>query len=216
MSTIKVPRRQRLLLLGESWASYRRLGRCFLDRPAWRITYDHGALEIMTLTHEHEQLVEILAALVKTWTRERGLPLKSGRRTTFRRRDRKRGLEPDGCFWVASELAVRSKNRIDLRVDPPPDLVIEVDVTHSSLPRLPIYAGLGFPEVWRLDGPVLAFNLLQADGTYAPTTHSRALAPLASADLARFLQLRGQVDENTIDAQFRAWVQTLPQLPPSP
>jgi Uma2 family endonuclease len=216
MATIKVPRRQRLVLLSEPWESYVRLGRVFRDRPALRITYDRGVLEIITTTHEHEHIAILLARLVFAWTEERRVPLKSGGSMTFRRRDRKRGLEPDGCFWIANEPAVRSLTRIDLRRDPPPDLVLEVDVTRSSLPRLPIYAALGFPEVWRLDGPVLAFNLLQADGAYAPSATSRALAPLASADVARFLALGGQVDDTSVVAQFRAWLQKLPTSPPTP
>ena len=104
----------------------------------------------MTLTHRHEHRAALLARLAVAWTEERGLPIKSGQSTTFRRRDVKRGLEPDACYWVANEHLVRDKEQLDLSVDPPPNLVIEVDVTHSSLPRMPIYAALGMPEVWRV------------------------------------------------------------------
>ena len=74
---------------------------------------------------------------------------------TFKRRKRRRGLEPDECYWIQSEPMVRGKDKIDLRRDPPPDLVIEVDWTHSSLDRLAIFAALLVPEVWRFDGQIL-------------------------------------------------------------
>lgn len=211
MSRVKVPRHQRLVLVGESWESYTRLGEAFRDRPSFRLTYDRGVVELVTVTHEHENLAMLLARLVLSWTEERGLPLKSGGSTTFKRRDMDRGLEPDECSWIANEPAVGALDRIDLRRDPPPDLVIEVEVTRSSLPRLPIYAALGFPEIWRLAGTVLSFHLLQPDETYATIVTSQALTPLKPSDLMPFLALRGQIDENAIVGQFRAWVRQLPK-----
>jgi Uma2 family endonuclease len=193
-----------------------RLGRLFGDRPALRITYDRGVIELMTLTHEHEYLAELLARLVMAWTEERQLLVKSGGSTTFRRRDLDRGLEPDKCYWLANEPAVRGLTRINLRRDPPPDLAIEVEITRSAVPRLPIFAALNFPEVWRLDGAVLTFNLLQADGTYAQSATSQALSPLTPADFNRFLALRATTDENSIVAQFRAWVRQSPKSAPTP
>jgi Uma2 family endonuclease len=216
MATITVARNQRFVLFSEPWKTYVGLRRVFQDRPGIRITYDRGFLELVTLTHEHEHFAFLLARLVVAWTEERSLPLKGGGSTTFRRRDLARGLEPDECYWIAHETAVRNVNRIDLRRDPPPDLVIEVEVTRSSARRMPIYAALNFPEVWRLAGTTLTFNALQTDGTYAPTGTSAALAPLTPTDLTPFLALGGQTDDNSIVAQFRAWVRQLPKSPPSP
>jgi Uma2 family endonuclease len=216
MSTVRLTRSERIMLWGASWQSYVRLGRLFLDRTGLRITYDRGVLQLVTVSPEHEQLAIVLSFLLRTWTEERGLLLKSGGCMTFRRRDRDRGLESDGCFWIANEPAVRSLNRINLRRDPPPDLVIEVELTRSAVRRMPIYAALNFPEVWRLRRTGLTFHVLQSDGTYALSAVSRALPPLAPADLSRFLVLRGQTDENTINAQFRAWVRQLPKSAPTP
>jgi hypothetical protein len=81
-----------------------------------------------------------------------------------------------------------------------------VDVTNSSLDRMGIYATLGVPEVWRLEGPSLSFHVLGADGRYAVSPHSKAFPWLAPTDLAGFLSLQGQMDENAIVARFRAWV----------
>jgi hypothetical protein len=111
---------------------------------------------------------------------------------------------------------VRHLTRISLRKDPPPDLVIEVEVSRSAVRRLPIYAALGFPEVWRLTDRDLTFTQLQPHGSYSPMAVSLALPPLVPGDLMRFLALRKQVDENGIEAQFRAWVRQMPKIPTTP
>lgn len=206
MATASLPLEQRFVLDEVDWSTYGRLLRALGDRPALRLTYDRGSLEIMTLSHEHESDSYLLGRLVDALTEELGLPVKGGRSTTFRRRKSKRGLEPDACWWIANEATVRGKTKIDLRVDPPPDLALEVDVTHSSLDRLAIYASLGIPEIWRLEGQVVVCHLLEADGNYPVSKTSRAFPGLRPAELGRFLKLRGQADENAVVRQFREWV----------
>ncbi len=207
MATVKIPSSQRLILWGVSWREYARMLRAFAERRAVRLTYDRGVLEIMTLSHEHENLSYLLARLVDVLTEELALAVKGGRSTTFKRRKRQRGLEPDSCWWIASEPLVRGKKTIDLRTDPPPDLALEIDITHSSLNRLAIYARLNFPEVWRLEGQTIVCHLLGSNGKYFVSSVSRAISGLVVADLAPFLMLGGQMDENAIIRQFRAWVQ---------
>jgi Uma2 family endonuclease len=197
---------QRLVLYGVPWRTYERALRTFSDRPGVRLTYDRGALEIMALSHEHENRSFLLGRLVVALTEELGLPLKGGGSTTFRRRRRQRGIEPNNCYWIANESLVRSKDKIDLRNDPPPDLALEIDVTHSSIDRLSIYVALCIPEVWRQEGQVLDFHILGVNGKYSVSPTSRAFPKLTSADLLPFLALRGQIDENAIVRQFRTWV----------
>jgi Uma2 family endonuclease len=180
--------------------------RLFADRPGVRLTYDRGTLELVTLSHEHENQSYLLARLVDALTEELNLPVKGGRSTTFRRRKKRRGLEPDNCWWIVSEPLVRGKIKIDLRRDPPPDLALEIDITHSSLNRMAIYAALQVPEVWRWDGQTLVCYLLGSDGQYTVGTVSKAIPGLTVADLAPFLALQGTMDENAIIRQFRAWV----------
>ena len=209
MAVIQAPRGQRLLLSGVEWKTYQRLLRVFDERPGIRLTYDRGSLEIMTLTHEHENDNRFLAQMVIVLTDELDLPLKQGGSTTFKRRRKRKGIEPDSCFWIANEHRVRGKKRIDLRIDPPPDLGMEVDVSRSSLNRLPIYAALEVPEVWRYDGQALTFHVLQPDGEYAEGP-SQVFPGLTAADLVPFFALRDQMDENALMRQFRTWVrQTL-------
>jgi Uma2 family endonuclease len=219
MSTIQAVRGNRLVLYNVPWPTYRHLLRLFGESHV-RLTYDRGTLEIMTLTFGHENQGYILGRFIDALTEELGLPVAGGGSTTFKRRRKKRGLEPDACYWIANEPLVRGKARLDLRTDPPPDLVLEVDVTHSSLDRMAIYAALGMPEVWRYDGRRLSFHTLGADGRYTEQPNSRAFPFLTPADLMRFLALCGQADVNTVVRQFRASVhQQQPgggAAPPSP
>jgi Uma2 family endonuclease len=207
---------QRLMLYDVDWQTYTRLLRIFAERPAVRLTYDRGVLEIMSPLLEHDGTARFLLRLIVALAEELGLPIRAGGSTTCRRRRLKRGLEPDECFWIANEPQIRSKRRLDLRVDPPPDLAIEVEATRSSLNRLSIYAKLKVPEVWRFDGQDLTFHVLQANGQYDEADHSLAFPKVTPADLLRFLALFGQIDDNSIVQQFRSWVRSWAAGTPSP
>jgi Uma2 family endonuclease len=205
MATVQSPRDQRLILYGVSWQEYGRMLRAFAERPSVRLTYDRGTLELRTLSLEHESLVRFFNLLILALTLELGLPLKGGGSTTFGRRRRRRGLEPDECYWIASEALVRGKEKIDLRRDPPPDLALDVDVSYSTLNRMSIYAALRVPEVWRYDGRALNFWVLGSDGAYTTVAQSKAMPQVTSADLAGLLPLRGSMDENALFRHFQAW-----------
>lgn len=205
MSTAPAARGQRLLLHDVPWTRYERLLRALDDRHL-RLTYDRGTLEIMTLSHEHEGTSYLLGRFVDVMTEEADLPVKAGRSTTFRRRKKEKGLEPDNCYWIANEKKVRGKKKIDLKVDPPPDLGLETDITHSSLDRLSIYAALGVPEVWRFDGKHLVFLILGPSGKYSEADASPTFPFLQPQILLRFLGMAASQDENTVVKSFRVWV----------
>ena len=179
-----------------------------LQEQRLRFTYDRGALEIMTLGHHHEHWAKLIARLIEIFSMELGIPIKSGKSTTFRRRRKLRGLEADECYWVANESLVRGLDHLDLRRDPPPDLAIEVEITTSCLNRMAIYAALRIPEIWRFDGKNLTFHFLDSSGNYATTAASKAFSQLTPNDLMPFLDQRGQVDETSLLIQFQAWVRT--------
>jgi Uma2 family endonuclease len=180
--------------------------RAFEERPGFRLTYDRGTLEIMSPLFEHEVDIDLLGRFVVVLTEELGLPIQAGRSTTFRRRRMRRGLEPDHSWWIAHAQQMRGKRRIDLRVDPPPDLAIEVDVTRRTLNRMSIYARLRVPEVWRLNAQGLTFQVLQPNGRYAEQTHSLSFPLFNPADLMAYVALRSQHDENEVVRRFRAFV----------
>ena len=215
MSTVPARRtRDRTLLLhAVDWKTYTRLVIAFNERPGIRLTYDRGTLEMMCPSLPHEIDAEFLGHLVVALTDELNSPMLGGGCATLRRRRVKRGLEPDRCYWIANESLMRGKRTLDLRVDPPPDLAIEIDVTSSSLDRMGIYAALGVPEVWRLEGALLSFNSLTA-GKYTVVSHSRAFPFVTPADLLGFQALRAQHGDTAVRQQFRAWVRQ--HLPPTP
>jgi Uma2 family endonuclease len=202
MTVARIPTGQRLLLTGIDWPTYLRLSRTLGARRSVRLTYDRGRLEIMTLSPEHERFKHLLRRLIEALTEELRIAIAGFGSMTFKRR-RLRGLEPDECYWIASEPRVRGKDRIDLRVDPPPDLVLEIDWLNSSLDRMGIYAILGVPEVWRHDGRTLTFYVRGADGEYAVAAASLAFPFLTASDLEGFLALRGSMDENALVRHFR-------------
>ena len=197
---------ERVLLTGIRWETYQALLADLGDRPI-HLTYDRGSLEIMTLSSAHESYKTLFGRLVELLTLELRIPIRSLGSTTLNREQLQRGLEGDECYYITNEPKVRAKLHIDLAVDPPPDLALEVDVTHSSLDRLSIYAVLRVPELWRREGETLVCYLLGNDGKYVVSSTSRAFPGLTPADLMRFLLLRGQMDENALVRRFRAWVQ---------
>lgn len=208
MSTVLAPPvvRDCLLLNGVDWRTYTRFLRLFAERPGYRLTYECGSLEIMSPLPEHESGVTFLGRLAIALTEELGLPIKEGGSMTLRRRRRRRGIEPDRCYWIAHESAMRGKRSLDLRNDPPPDLAIEVDVTSSSLDRMSIYAALAVPEVWRLDERTPTFHALDTNRKYTVISHSASFPLVTPADLMGFLAPCAGQDENSVIRRFRAWI----------
>jgi Uma2 family endonuclease len=189
------------------WQTYLRLLRTFeKSGRRLRLTYDRGTLEIMSpLLLEHENPADLLGCFVVVLTEEYDLPRRAGRSVTLRRKRKRRGLEPDNCYWIANAFRLQGKTHLDLRIDPPPDLAIEVDVTSSSLNRMTIYAALQVPEVWRQSKAGLTFHVLEA-GAYQVHPNSLSFPQLTPGDLTAFLSQIGQTDDTTLLRQFREWV----------
>jgi Uma2 family endonuclease len=187
------------------WPTYTRLLWAFEGRRRVRMTYDRGTLEIMSPLWEHEQPAYLVGRFIDVMTEELGLLCRAGRSVTLRRKRKRRGLEPDNCYWIANAPRLQGKRKLDLRIDPPPDLAVEIDVTSSSIDRMSIYAALSVPEVWRLSTEGIAFHILEA-GAYQVRTNSLSFPQLASADLPAFLAQWGQTDDTTLVRHFREWV----------
>jgi Uma2 family endonuclease len=171
-----------------------------------RITYDRGTLEIMTLSSLHESWKRFVGRLIGAYADEAGLEIKEFGSFTFKLERLERGLEPDECFYIANEALVRNRDEIDLEKDPSPDLVVEVDISRSSLDRMSIYAAFRVPEVWRFDGKALRAYRLNRRGSYSEVAVSRALPGLAMSDLQRFLRRRGGASDSQVVRAFKAWV----------
>ena len=125
---------------------------------------------------------------------------------TFKRPRKQRGLEPDECYWIQNEPLVRGKDEIDLRKDPPPDLVLEVEVSRTAVNRMGVLAVLGVPEVWRFDGKTIHVHLLGADGRYIESSTSRSFPFLPVTQLVRYLNRRKTLGNAALIREFRTWV----------
>jgi Uma2 family endonuclease len=200
-----LPIGERFTLHDVSWSFYEAFLREMGDRPI-RTTYDDGSLEMMAPLAEHEHSKRLIGRLIETLTFLRKVPIASCGSTTLRREDLRQGLEPDECYYIQNEPAVRNKKNLSLDEDPPPDLVVEVDITHQALNRKKIYAAMGVPEVWRFDGGSLHCLHLQGGGTYASQFHSRAFPWLAIAEVERFVKMLWTRDETSIVWAFADWL----------
>ncbi|MCI0681200.1 MAG: Uma2 family endonuclease [Gemmataceae bacterium] len=207
MDTMQIPVTDYAYLEGVSWDEYESLLEQAGERPI-RFTYDDGKLEIMTLSYEHEWSSENIGWLIGLLALVLKMPFQPGGSTTMKRRLKKKGLEPDKCYWFQHERRMRGKKKLDLATDPPPDLAVEVDVTRSVIKRMNIYAALGVPEVWRLRRSRLLAYLRQANGTYKPSERSGLFPFLAMSELQRFLDMSATMDQATLGREFMAWVES--------
>ena len=196
--------RDRVVLRGVSWTTYRALSQDLESEPGRRLTYSQGMLEIMVPLPPHEVYKKLMGRLVEVITEETETEIRSLGSTTWRRDDLRKGLEADECYYIQHEQAVRGKAEIDLTIDPPPDLAIEVDNTSSSMNRMEIYAALAVPEVWRYDGATLTIECL-VDGVYVAQEAS-AVLPVQRGDILRFLQVSQTMGETSWVREFRRWV----------
>jgi Uma2 family endonuclease len=204
MATVLSPPEQRVTLHNVSWETYERLLADLQDSSAPRMTYDRGTLDIISPSSEHERYNRTVARIVEELAVEMDMNIDSLGSTTFRREDIDRGFEPDSCFYIKNAASVRGKKRIDLGVDPPPDLVIEIDITSPSLDKFPIFAQVGVPEVWRFDGGQLAVYEL-ADGEYLERGASVAFPAVTAADITAFIRDSETMDRPEWVRKLRGW-----------
>jgi len=193
MPTVISPPEQRVLLRNVSWETYERLLAENLERSSPRFTYDRGLLEIMSPSAEHEWYNRLVSDLVKLLARELRIDVLDLGSTTFEREEVEKGFEPDSCFYVTHVKHMRGKKRIDLAIDPPPDFVVEVVVTHPSLSMFPICAAFGVSEIWTYDGNRLRIYRLRGS-EYTDVPSSRVLAELEADELTDFLELGKTLD----------------------
>jgi Uma2 family endonuclease len=176
------------------------------ERPI-RVTYDQGTMEVFMPGFGHESDAYLLGRMVDMLTEELEIDVEGGDTTTHKRPDLDKGAEPDKCYWFGERARrLRGKRQLDLKVDPFPDLIIEVDLTHTSLDRAEIFAALGVPEIWRSTTRALQFLHLQADGTYRRATTSRNFPAVRVSSIAEFLKQGRTADKVRWTRSFRAFV----------
>lgn len=199
---------QQFILYGVSWEQYEAIGDALPDWPNLRMTYDDGRLELMSKSPEHNRLSRFVALLVAVIFEECNLMAGGFGDVTLKKAMAKKGLEPDECFYIANFLAVRDKKRLNLTIDPPPDLALEIDVTSSSLPRMGLYAALKVPEIWRWVGGEFRVCHLNAEGTYDESEESSALVPnFPVNELLPHLEIGRTQSDALMLRSFRQWFQ---------
>ena len=200
-----VPPGHQVLLQDVTWPEFEQILSELGESRSARIAYSDGLLEIMTPLPEHEDSKAIIGDLVKILLEEQGLEFRNLGSTTFKSQQIQQAVEPDECFYIQHEPQIRGKKRIDLTVDPPPDLAIEIDITART--RFAHYEQLGVPELWRFDGQALTISLLQGQ-TYTNADRSLHFPqfPLKTA-IPQYLERSRTEGRTKAMKAFRVWVQ---------
>ena len=181
---------QQLLLEDVSWQQFESILAELGEHRAARLSYSHGFLEIMVPLPEHEKAKEIIGDLVKILLNERSINYDSLGSTTLKNKKMTQGVEPDACFYIQHQAAIIGKNRLDLSIDPPPDLAIEIDLTSRT--QLENYQILGVPELWRYGKQGLQINVLQA-GKYVESDFSPTFPDIPIIELVNQYVQQSQV-----------------------
>ncbi|HEX8151463.1 MAG TPA: Uma2 family endonuclease [Pyrinomonadaceae bacterium] len=201
----RLPAGAKLELPDIAWEEYEQLLSRMEDFPGHRLSYNRGRLVIVGPSAEHEDYKDFIYSLVRLISLETDVALETRGTTTFKSKKLLKGAEPDTCFYVQSAPQIIGKRRINLDTDPPPDVVVEIDLSSGSLYKFPIYAALRVPEIWRYDGHATRFYKLAGEN-YEVIQHSLAFPLLTAEDLARYVELskvKGQ------SVALRAFRQTL-------
>ncbi|NJM66182.1 MAG: Uma2 family endonuclease [Acaryochloris sp. RU_4_1] len=195
---------QRLTLHNVSWQTYEKLLDAFGEHRAVRFHYDEGVLEFMVPLEAHENPSDVIGAFIRRLVVDSGLDIKSMASTTLRRKALQKGAEPDKCFYIQNESKVRGRV-VDLEKDPPPDLVVEVDITHTDIDKNRLYAQFGVPEFWRFNGQSLTIYQLQ-DGQYEEVEQSLSLPWMDKSLFYEYLNNSKTLGEAQALRQLSAWI----------
>jgi Uma2 family endonuclease len=197
---------QRVVFHQRTWVSYQQILDALGDHRSARLIYDRGTLEITMPLEDREYAKELIGLFIRILVVELGLKLKSIGSTTLNREDLDRGAEPDNGFYIQNQPLVAGRN-IDLKSDPPPDLVVEIDITHTDIDKLRLYSSMGIPEFWRYNGEILKIYTLQ-DGQYSEVDTSPTFPKVPKTKLYEFLAQARQ-DEVEAEQALRSWVRAL-------
>lgn len=197
---ITTPPDQATVLRGVTWDEYVR----YRDDPAnqgSRMTYDQGVLEIMTLSYFHEAISLLIHNFITLWQIHRNIDVQPSGSMTLRSQILEQGLEGDQSYYIQHAVDVLGQVDIDIERFPP-DLAIEVDHTRASVPKMPIYAALRVPEVWRWRKETLSVLRLE-NGQYAEQTDSTALPGFPLDQLRKALARRHEVIQTVLIREFQ-------------
>jgi Uma2 family endonuclease len=205
MIATSAPAEQRTVLQNISWETFEALLRETGEDRGSRFAYDCGTLEIMTPLFEHENAKIQFDRFIFALAEELEIEIKSAGSMTLKRRAVNRGIEPDNCYYIQNEPAVRGRQELDLETDLPPDLAIEIDITNSSVNKFEIYSAFAISELWRYNGQVLKFYQL-TEGKYIECEVSLAFPIVSVKEISGFIKQSHTLGEIALLKSFRAWV----------
>lgn len=200
-----IPENGTLIINDVPWEDYEELLTQMENKPGYRVTYDEGRLMIMSPRSDHEYPKEVVYRLATALAEETDTLLETFGSTTYRRKRKAKGAEPDTSFYVQHAELMVGHIDLDLEVDPPPDVVVEIDTTNESSVKFPIYAALGVNEIWLYDGTQTRFYQL-IENKYVETETSIAFPLLTSKVLTEFVEKSKTEGQTKTLKAFRQWV----------
>ena len=204
LNQLIIPPGNKIKLQNVSWEMYSSILDELGEGYALRLTYYQQTLEIRMPLPKHEKAKSLIGYFVNVLLEELNIDCDVLGSTTFKSQEMQSGVEPDDCFYIQHEAAIRGKDRIDLTVDPPPDLAIEID--NSSPTSLNSYQALKVPELWRYDGRTLKIYLLQ-DGKYMESDRSPSFPDFPIVDvIPQYVDRSNTQGRSPTIRAFRAWV----------
>lgn len=194
---------QRVVLRSLTWQSFLAMRQSLSPDRNTRLTYSEGTLEITMPLEIHEFSAWLIGRFIYILASELGMDLKTMGSTTLDREMLDRSSEPDAAYYIQNQPLVAGRD-VNLETDPPPDLVVEVDITHTDIDKLRLYAAMGVPEFWRYNGENWRIYQLQGN-SYREVEHSPTFSQVPKAKLYEFLAT-ARVSEMQADRELRAWV----------
>ncbi len=200
---------QRVVIRGLSWDAYLQILNALPQSRSSRLTYDNGILEITMPLEEHEFSGRLIECFIRTLVELMCMRMKTMGSTTMNYPHLQKGAEPDNAYYIQNQPLVKGRN-VDFSQDPPPDLVVEVDITHSDIQKNKFYATIGVPEFWRFNGKVWVIYQLR-DGNYVEVESSPTFPQVPKERLYVFLE---QAKDDEIEAvrSLRVWFEKLSML----
>ncbi len=205
LATTSAIAEQRTVLHNVSWETFEALLKDTGEHRGSRFAYEDGTLEIMTPLFEHENPKCNFGNFIIALAEELEIEIRSAGSTTLKKIKKTKGIEPDNCYYIKNELAVRGKETLNIESDPPPDLAIEIDITSTSVNKFNIYSGLGVTELWRYDGSSLNFYEL-VEQQYVKRDYSIAFPIVSVNDINRFIEQSKTMPEIALLKSFRTWL----------
>ena len=204
LNRIEISAGQRIYLHDVSWKEFEQILLELGDKRATRVAYYAGELEIRMPLPEHERIKVLISNLLVVLLEELDLPWESLGSSTFKNASTKTGIEPDDCFYLKNCQAVIGRKRLDLNIDPPPDLAIEIDLTSPT--QLSAYEALGVPEIWRYQQGKLAIFIL-LEGHYIESSFSSSFPSLPIVEgISAILARSNKILMSESRKEFRQWV----------